>query len=167
MRSILLFVTLMSFWLLLSGQFTPLLIGAGLLASAVAVFLCQRLDLIGSQYQPVESLGGFLLYLPWLLVQIVLASLDVTWKSWSFRPSIAPRLVEVPCQLKHPLAKTLLANSITLTPGTVTVDVGDDSLLVHALSDRSATSVLDGSMQRRIAQMVPDDSSAKMPESAP
>ena len=158
MRSILLFLTLLSFWLLLSGQFhSPFLITTGVLVSILTVFICRRLDLIGSQYQPIESLLGFLLYLPWLLVQIVKASLDVAWKSWSPRPAIAPRLVEVPSQLKHPLARTLLANSITLTPGTVTIDVREDTLLVHALSERAQRGVLDGTMEQRIAKMVPED----------
>jgi len=158
LRSILLFLTLLGFWLLLSGQFeSPFLITTGVLASILTVFICRRLDLIGSQYQPIESLLGFLLYLPWLLVQIVRASLDVAWKSWSPRPAISPRLVEVPSQLKHPLAKTLLANSITLTPGTVTIDVREDTLLIHALSERAQRGVLEGTMEQRIAKMVPED----------
>ncbi|MGE4631502.1 MAG: Na+/H+ antiporter subunit E [Planctomycetota bacterium] len=161
MRSILLFLTLLGFWLLLSGQFdSPFLITSGVLASVLTVFICRRLDLIGSQYQPFESLLGFLLYLPWLLVQIVKASLDVTWKCWSPRPAIAPRLVEVPSQLEHPLAKTLLANSITLTPGTVTIDVRENTLLVHALSERAQRGVLEGKMEQRIARLVPEDPQA-------
>ena len=136
MRSILLFVTLMGFWLLLSGQFeSSFLIGSGVVSSALAVFCCHRLGLIGASYQPIASLPGFLLYLPWLLSQIVIASLDVTRRSWSPRPAIQPRLVKVPHKIDHPLAQTLLANSITLTPGTVTVDVAEDHLLVHALTE--------------------------------
>lgn len=157
MRSILLFVTLMGFWLLLSGQFeSSFLIGSGVVSSALAVFCCHRLGLIGSTYQPIESLAGFLLYLPWLLGQIVIASLDVTLRSWSPRSSIQPRLVKVPHDIDHPLAQTLLANSITLTPGTVTVDVEQDHLLVHALTEAAQRGVLDGSMARRISRMIPD-----------
>ncbi|MGE4620452.1 MAG: Na+/H+ antiporter subunit E [Planctomycetota bacterium] len=167
MRAILLFLTLLSFWLLLSGQFeSSLLVGSGIVASALTVWVCHRLQLLGSQYQPIESLPGFLLYLPWLLIQIVKSSVQVTAKSWSPRPAISPRLVEVPTRLKHPLAKTLLANSITLTPGTVTVDVQQQFLLVHALEDNSAKGVLEGSMEQRIAKMVPEDPEAIKQESS-
>jgi multicomponent Na+:H+ antiporter subunit E len=63
--------------------------------------------------------------------------------------------VKVSTDLRHPLAVTLLANSITLTPGTVTVDVQDGSLLVHALSPKAARGVLGKAMERRILKMVP------------
>ncbi len=157
MRSILLFIVLLGFWLLLSGQFeSSFLVGSGVISSALAVYCCHRLGLIGDIYQPIESIPGFLLYLPWLIFQIVVASLDVTRRSWSPRSSIQPRLVEVPHSIEHPLAQTLLANSITLTPGTVTVDVTDDHLLVHALTESAEKGVLDGSMVRRISKMIPD-----------
>ncbi|MGE4615092.1 MAG: Na+/H+ antiporter subunit E [Planctomycetota bacterium] len=156
LRSILLFMALFGFWLLLSGRFeSRFLIVSGVLASALTVWICQRLDLIGAQYQPVRSLPRFLLYLPWLLFQITASSLVVIGKAWSPRVNIAPRLVKVSTDLRHPLAITLLANSITLTPGTVTVDVQDGSLLVHALGPKAAKGVLGKAMERRILQMVP------------
>jgi multicomponent Na+:H+ antiporter subunit E len=138
-------MALFGFWLLLSGQFeSRFLILSGVLASALTVWICQRLDLIGAQYQPVRSLPRFLLYLPWLLFQITASSLVVIGKAWSPRVNIAPRLVKVSTDLRHPLAVTLLANSITLTPGTVTVDVQDGSLLVHALSPKAARGIVRG-----------------------
>ncbi|MDE0959515.1 MAG: Na+/H+ antiporter subunit E [Planctomycetota bacterium] len=156
MRSFWLFLALFGFWLLLSGQFdSPFLLGSGLVASAVTVLLCQRLDLIGPQYQPLQSLPRFFLYLPWLLVQIIRSSFEVTILAWSPRPDISPRLVEIPTPFDHPLAQTLLANSITLTPGTVTIDIDDESLRVHALGEKSARGVLDGSMEKRIGPMIP------------
>ena len=156
MRSLLLLLSLIGFWLLLSGQFeSTFLVGSGVISSALAVFCCHRLGVIGEVYQPVESIPRFLFYLPWLIYQIVLASLDVTRHSWSLRSSIQPRLVKVPHSIRHPLAQTLLANSITLTPGTVTIDVTEDQLLVHALTDDAEKGVLDGSMTSRIQKMIP------------
>ena len=65
MRSILLFIVLSGFWLLLSGQFeSSFLVGSGVISSALAVYCCHRLGLIGDIYQPIESIPGFLLYLP-------------------------------------------------------------------------------------------------------
>ncbi len=157
MRTLLLFLVLIAFWLLLSGQFeSTFLIGSGIISCILAVFCCWRLKLIGESYQPIESLPGFILYLPWLIWQIILASLDVTRRSWGSTASIQPRFVKVPVSIRHPLAQTLLANSITLTPGTVTVDVTEDHFLVHALTDTAEKGVLDGSMERRVAVMVPD-----------
>ncbi|HIG05957.1 MAG TPA: hypothetical protein EYQ08_09550 [Planctomycetes bacterium] len=156
LRSFWLFLALFGFWLLLSGRFeSPFLLGSGMVASAVTVLICQRLDLISPQFQPLSSFLRFLLYLPWLLLQIVRASFEVIILAWSPRPNISPRLVEVRTHLNHPLAQTLLANSITLTPGTVTVDIDDQKLLVHALGEKSARGVLDGSMEQRIGPMIP------------
>ncbi|MDE0957916.1 MAG: Na+/H+ antiporter subunit E [Planctomycetota bacterium] len=156
MRSFLLFLALFGFWLLLSGRFdSPFLLGSGVVACALTVLVCQRLELVSPQFQPLHSVFRFLLYLPWLLVQIFRASFDVIILAWSPRPNISPRLVKVRTGLDHPLAQTLLANSITLTPGTVTVDIDDQSLLVHALGEKAARGVLEGSMERRIGPMIP------------
>lgn len=156
LRSFLLFLALFGFWLLLSGRFdSPFLLGSGVVACALTVLVCQRLELVSPQFQPLHSVFRFLLYLPWLLVQIFRASFDVIILAWSPRPNISPRLVKVRTGLDHPLAQTLLANSITLTPGTVTVDIDDKSLLVHALGEKSARGVLDGSMEKRISPMIP------------
>ena len=156
MRTQLLFLVLMGFWLLLSGQIDKaFLVGSGIVSCLLTVYCCHRLNLIGESYQPIESLPRFLFYLPWLIWQIVLASLDVTRRSWGASSAIQPRLVKVPVKIRHPLAKTLLANSITLTPGTVTVDVAEDHYLVHALTEDAEKGVLDGSAERRVAPMVP------------
>ena len=156
MRTILLFLVLLGFWLLLSGQFDKaFLVGSGIVSCLLAVYCCHRLKLMNEIYQPVESLPRFLFYLPWLIWQIILASLDVTLRSWGTASAIQPRFVKVPVKIRHPLAQTLLANSITLTPGTVTVDVEEDHYLVHALTDDAEKGVLDGSMEKRVAVMVP------------
>ena len=154
LRSILLFMALFGFWLLLSGRFeSRFLIVSGVLASALTGWICQRLDLIGAQYQPVKSLPRFLLYLPWLLFQITASSLVVIGKAWSPRVNIAPRLVKVSTDLRHPLAVTLLANSITLTPGTVTIEVDKDILTIHALTPDTAGDLQTGEMDRRVTNM--------------
>ena len=155
-RTLLLFLTLLGFWLLLSGQFDKaFLVGSGVVSCLLTVYCCHRLNLIGESYQPIESLPRFLFYLPWLIFKIVLSSLEVTRLSWGSSSAILPRFVKVPVKIRHPLARTLLANSITLTPGTVTVDVTDDHYLVHALTEAAEEGVLDGSAEKRVAPMVP------------
>ena len=167
MRTILLFLVLLGFWLLLSGQFDKaFLVGSGIVSCLLAVYCCHRLKLVSEIYQPVKSLPRFLFYLPWLIWQIILASLDVTRRSWGTASAIQPRFVKVPVKIRHPLAQTLLANSITLTPGTVTVDVEEDHYLIHALTDEAEEGVLDGSMEKRIAVMIPGYRPENPPQNA-
>ena len=167
MRTLLLFLVLMGFWLLLSGQFDKtFLVVSGIVSCLLAVYCCHRLKLMNENYQPVESLPRFITYLPWLIGQIILASLDVTRRSWGASSAIQPRFVKVPVKIDHPLAKTLLANSISLTPGTVTVDVEKDHYLIHALTDEAEEGVLDGSMEKRISVMIPGYKPENPPQSA-
>ena len=107
----------------------------------------------GGGVKPTRGLRPFLIYLPWLLWQVVLSNVDVIRRVWHPRRDIHPRIFTLPLQVRHPVAKTLYANSITLTPGTVTVRVEDDHLLVHALTEEAEESLLDGRMEQRIQHM--------------
>jgi multicomponent Na+:H+ antiporter subunit E len=98
-----------------------------------------------------------LAYLPWLCWQIVLASLEVAYLVLHPRLPIQPQLIRFRAHLPHALARLSLATSITLTPGTVTLDTHGDEFLVHALTAAGAEALLspegDGTMQRRIAAL--------------
>ena len=98
---------------------------------------------------------AMLSYLPWLLWQIVLANLDVAYRVWHPKLKISPRMIRVPYTTKTSVATVVYANSITLTPGTVTVSVDEQKgeMLVHALSEKSASSLLSGAMQDRIHKL--------------
>lgn len=153
MRACLLFVVLMTFWVILSGETAPFLIGAGIFTCAFATWISHRLEVVGDEGQPVRGLRPFLLYLPWLFWQVMLANIDVIRRIWGPSERISPRLFRLPISVRHPVAKTLYANSITLTPGTVTVRVEEDHLLVHALTDEAEAALLDGTMEERIRYM--------------
>jgi multicomponent Na+:H+ antiporter subunit E len=90
----------------------------------------------------------FLAYLPWLFLQIIVANLQVAWVVLHPKLPISPKLVNFKTGLKRPIAKLALANSITLTPGTVTVDVNGEDFEVHALmkSSLSALEEKDGAV---------------------
>ncbi|MFQ5654632.1 MAG: Na+/H+ antiporter subunit E [Planctomycetota bacterium] len=150
MRAAVLFVSLLAFWLLLSGQSRPYLLAAGVLCSAFVTWLSTRMGLVDTEGQPLRGIPRFLRYFPWLLWQIVLSNIDVARRVWSPDLPISPRMVEVPRQIRRPLATVVFANSITLTPGTVTVLVGEDTLLVHALTEEAESTLLTGEMQRRV-----------------
>ena len=154
MRALWLFFVLFAFWLLLSGETdSAFLLGAGVFCCALTAWFSARLEIVGDEGQPVTGLRSFLAYLPWLLWQVILSNIDVIRRVWRPKRSIEPRLFRLPIQLRHPVAKALYANSITLTPGTVTVRVENDALLVHALTEEAEVSLRDGKMEQRILQM--------------
>lgn len=154
-------VLLFAFWVLLSGKLDALHLGMGAASAAVVAWATRPLlvlpPAIGPGARAPVAPGlvvRFFLFLPWLLSQIVIASLQVAWVVLHPRMPIGPRLVKIRSPLPHTLARLTLANSITLTPGTVTLDVDGDEFLVHALTESSARSLgaegMEGDMQRRV-----------------
>lgn len=148
-------------WLLWSGHYStePLIFTFGVLSVALVLWLSRRMERAASRVaEPLaEPESGFLLrflaYLPWLLAEIVKANLHVA--RIILRPSmpIAPRLLRVEASQRTEVCQVLHANSITLTPGTVTLDLRDGELLVHALDESSARGVEEGSMNARVTRV--------------
>jgi len=119
-------------WVLLTGTLNPqeLLTGA-VVSLAVTALFARRLTIFsGFRFTPMAPLY-ILSYLGNFLLALVRANFDLAGRVLSPSLPIHPDIVEVKTQLKSPLAKLLLANTITLTPGTLTVDVEGDTLLVH------------------------------------
>lgn len=129
-------------WFLLSGLTDLFHLGAGVLA-AILVTIPTRLD----RRFPVLR---FIAYLPWLLIQILISNLRVARMALSPRLPIAPRLVRQPPGLRDDRALTLLGCSITLTPGTVTLDIDSREMVVHALDEGSARDIEEGGMARKV-----------------
>jgi multicomponent Na+:H+ antiporter subunit E len=145
----LLFVVCVAFWLVLSGHYTPLYIGLGLVAAALVAWRSRGEEIFGDA---ARALPGLLAYAPWLLGQIVQSNLQVVRVVLDPRLPIDPVVVRVRTALRQDLALATFANSITLTPGTVTIDVDGDELIVHALTPETAAGVTDGTMARRVAR---------------
>ena len=100
------------------------------------------------------SFPRLLLYVPWLAGEIIKATLDVARRIVSLGPPpIAPRIIRVRASQESELAQVIYANSITLTPGTISIDVSDGEILVHALHADAARGVEEGSMDRRCAAL--------------
>jgi len=95
----------------------------------------------------------FALYLPWLGWQVLVATLQVAYVVLHPRLPVSPRMLTLHAPLPHTLARLTLANSITLTPGTVTLDVDDDAFLVHALTESAGREVEAGLMRDRVAAL--------------
>lgn len=141
----------MGFYALLSGQLhSGYLMIVGAACCAVVVLLMRHLDSLDEESMPFEMWGRTLMYAPWLLWQILLSNLDVARRVWSLQPYISPRMARLPHELKSSFGLATYANSITLTPGTVTVEVGENQLLVHALTEQAVQDLESGEMHRRV-----------------
>lgn len=145
-------VVLFVFWLLLSGYFEPFLITAGAGAAIGVVLLARRMDVIDHEGHPVHLGWRALHYWPWLAKEIVKSAWDVARIVVTPRLPISPRLVRARTSQKTPVGVVTYANSITLTPGTISVEVGSGEILVHALTRESAQGLLEGEMDRRVTR---------------
>ena len=153
LRYLAVFLILFTFWLVFSGHYDPLHISLGLVCAAVVTRFSYDL-LLKDVPSPGSLIKGwrFLLYVPWLLCQVVMANFHVVYLV--IRPSqIRPRIVRFKTSLTSDLAKVVLGNSITLTPGTLTMNIDEGEFYVHAVSDKVATDLLAGDMERRVARV--------------
>lgn len=139
---------LLAIWWILSGRFDLLHFGTGL-AAALVIAANSR----GVEDRTRFSFTRFLLYVPWLTGQIILSNLRVARMVFSPRMPIRPSFIRQPPGVAGPRALTTLGLSITLTPGTLTVDVDDGEIFVHALDTASATDVRAGVMARRVSRV--------------
>lgn len=141
-------------WMLLSGHTEPLLVGFGVVSVVFCVWLSARLGLTDKEGVPLQiNHLKLLIYSPWLLKEVVLSSVDVAKRVWMPTPALAPRMIEVKPSQDEPLLQVLYANSITLTPGTVTVRARGDSFMVHALHQDAAEGLQSGEMDQRVSAL--------------
>lgn len=150
---------LFAFWLGLSGHFTPLLIGLGIASTLLAVHLAHRMDILDHETHPALLTLRLVRFWIFLAVEVVKANIDVIRRILRPGKSISPQLVTLPLPQKTDLARVIYANSITLTPGTVTLRLDKDTLLVHALSREAAEDLATG----RMASAVPEPPGAGQP----
>lgn len=143
------------FWILLSGQFDFLLLSLGAASSLLVAYWSHDLLFIGKV--DIRSGAGvivrFIKYLPWLLWQITLANIYLVYLTLHPRMLINPEIVKFNTGLKTDLGIVTLANSITLTPGTVTIIANHDEFIVHAITRGAAQSLVDGEMQARVKEV--------------
>ncbi len=142
---------LFAFWLALSGHYTPLLLGFGVGSSALVVFLAMRMELVDDEGVPFHIVGRMAIYLVWLLKEIVVANLHVA--AIILKPSlpISPVVVMYPASQKTDLGKVIYANSITLTPGTITTRVRGTELEIHSLTWIDVDGREQDEMDRRVS----------------
>jgi multicomponent Na+:H+ antiporter subunit E len=144
---------LAALWLLLSGHFEWLFLGFGVLSVAAAVFLARRMNAIDSEGFPMQMLRFVFLYWPWLAWEIGKSNIAVARLVLNPRLPISPTMIEVKATQRSDVGRVTYANSITLTPGTVTVAIEGDRFLVHALTRDMAADVESGGMDRRVTAL--------------
>jgi len=144
-----LFVT----WLLLSGFFEPLLIAFGIATCVTVVWIARRMDVVDHEGHPIHLGPRIVVYWLWLIGEIIKSNIDVAKRIIDPRLPIQPTLFWTKASQQSELGQVIYANSITLTPGTVSVRVSDGSILVHALSAESAAGVEQGDMDRRVSSL--------------
>lgn len=145
-------------WILFSGKLDAFHLGSGVLAALLIVWLDRQLG--PANFEKGDSplrpnAGRILLYIPWLIGQMLLSSWQVARAVLdpAMRQKIDPNLVSFRSKQPHTIARVVLGNSITLTPGTLTLDIEGEEFLVHSLTEGTARSLLDGTMQRKVAAM--------------
>lgn len=151
-----LFVALCIGWILWSGYFKPLLLGLGLVSVVLCVYLALRMrrtDGEGAGFSIMDHVHQLATYWPWLLVEIAKSNLDVAKIVLKPTIEVDPVMIRVKASQTTAMGKTIYGNSITLTPGTITVDVEQDVFLVHALTQAGADGVREGEMDRRVAAL--------------
>ena len=144
-------IFLAGLWLALSGYLLGWLLALGAASIALAVWIVHRMEVVDREAFPIHLTSKVLTYYPWLFKEIVVSNIVVAKAIISGR--IQPEVFTVDASQDSELGLVVYANSITLTPGTITTGVDDNRVTVHALLTETADGVRAGDMDRRIAKM--------------
>ena len=147
-------IAMFIFWILLSGEFTFILITSGVVASLITAYLSHDI-FIGKADLKTETgrVFKFIVYIPWLLWEIILANVEIAYLVLSPKPLVDPQIVRFKNDLKTDLGIVTLAHSITLTPGTVTVEANREEFVIHAIWQKSADGIIGGEMQQKVKKI--------------
>ena len=145
--------SLVVFWLLLSGHYTPMLISFGVGSSALVVYLAMRMDVVDHEGVPLQLGGRFWLYLPWLMKEIFVSNVAVAKIILHPKLPISPITVVFHGSQKTDIGRFIYANSITLTPGTITTGCDGQDFAIHALTYADVDGREEDEMDRRVTRV--------------
>lgn len=153
-RAAALFAVLYGYWLLLSGHYTVWLLAAGAITCVITAVWALRLGLSDSEGTPIHLIVNAVVYWPWLVIEIVKAAIDVSWRIVHPALPISPDLRRFKATQKTAEGLTTYANSITLTPGTISVlvDWEHHEIVVHGLSRDGLDGLETGDMDARVTR---------------
>ncbi len=152
-RILTLFLLLIVAWVLWSGYLKPLLLGLGALSCLLTVWIVRRMGYFDDETYAFHYDWRLLGFWAWLGGEVVKSSIEVARVVLRPRIDVEPQVVAIDASSLGPVDQALLGNSITLTPGTLTLDVHEGRLLVHALTPNGAASLEGGEMQQRVAAL--------------
>lgn len=154
LRTLGLAAVLAAIWLLLSGFYLPLILALGAASIALCVYVAHRMEVIDHEGLPIHLSMSALTYWPWLWLEICKATWDTMLIILQPSTRLDPVCFEARATQSDELGETTYANSITLTPGTVTLAVDEGTVIVHALNDAMKDGVLDGTMDGKVTRMM-------------
>jgi len=147
-------LVLATFWMINSGYFKPILLGLGTFSVFTVLYIMWRMDRIGDEsYPPIMPSWHLPGYLFWLGVEIIKSNFTMVRLIWQRDLDLSPQVFTVKVGPRGDVARVIYANSITMTPGTVTMDVRGDEFKIHALTQASADGVKSGDMDRHVTRL--------------
>lgn len=152
-HTITLFLCLTLFWLLNSGHYSVLILSLGLASIILVLMISHKMDVIDHESQPLYLTPIIFSYYFWLIKEIIKANITVVKHIWLGKGSISPQVKTIKISQKTDMGKVIYANSITLTPGTVAIDLQGDEIIVHALLANDMKSLENGEMDARISKL--------------
>lgn len=153
-KAIVMGLNLFALWLLLSGYFEPLLLALGVVSSLFVVFIAWRMHLIDEESVPLQlPFVRLVCYLAWLAREVAKANLAVSRIILARNMPVSQHMMRVPTSQKTDMGRVIYANSITLTPGTITIETEPNCFLVHAISDEAADLTALADMDRRVTRV--------------
>lgn len=145
-------LVLLCFWMVLSGHYTIITVPAGILSVIAVVALARRMGVVDEEGHPIHLLPRAITYWPWLAFEIAKSAWDVTKIILHPKLPISPTLLRVRASQRSAVGIAIYANSITLTPGTITARVSGHEFLVHAVTRSGAEDLAEGTMDRRVTK---------------
>lgn len=149
-RILALLIPLVAAWLLWSGIYKPLLLGLGLFSVVLTIYVKYRMEYFQTEVFALQFGRRLIGYWLWLAKEVVKSSLDVARIIVTPSLPISPQVMTIKASCENPVDQATLANSITLTPGTLALDVYNGEITVHALTEAGADELRKGEMDRRV-----------------
>jgi len=140
-------------WLAWSGDREALLLAFGGLSCALVALVCFRMKIVENPARAISMALRHIQYVPWLFWEIFKSTIDVARIILDPKLPIRPQLIRVKASQRSEVGQVIYANSITLTPGTISLDVRNDRILVHALTDEAAEGLKTGEMDGYVARL--------------
>ncbi len=154
-KTIILTFSLWIFWIILTTSFKVAILIIGLILSFFVAILCR--GLLAGHMETIKisrkQFGRFILYVPYLITQIIKANIDVAERVLDPRLPISPIIIRFKFPLDSHLAQLTMANSITLTPGTLTVDIQDNTFFIHCLAEEHAENIFGWALQEHVIRV--------------